>query len=315
MDLYLGLDSNKDDDVDEGEDTVEVLGLRDNETHDEGSTTAKGNKGKLGEVPEAIAYPNPRQQMAKHPTKQKVPVLDVIAKYGASDIIPATTAFLGHRLGVPSHDVLLSPHNYVNVWHKLYLHHQPPTFAPFDPRRRDVVWASPPIRDARNRLRIEPFWDVALYLEKPNRLRSSEDVYEKHGLQRYRAGRVHVFFTLPGHLKYLFSGQLAYVEVFETFDASVSPFSGMHSTRPQYDSRNRRRTLVIPISDIVLACHLTPKFHLLDQGLKLTAHTDLFAISQHFWLNHYYNHNFYRFIQHWRQRRPRMLDRLLRHVR
>ncbi|KAG9079690.1 hypothetical protein FS749_008310 [Ceratobasidium sp. UAMH 11750] len=325
MDAYLSLDCDEDDeddgifdpgDVEEGEDTEEILALHDNEAGGEGSTTANDNEGGLvGRTSEAITYPNPRRHMAKNPTKQKVPISDLIGNYGASDIIPATTAFLGHRLGVPSYDVLLSRHNYVNVWHKLYLFHEPLAFAPFDPPRRDVVRASPPVRDARNRLRIEPVWDMALYLEKPNRLRSSEDVYKKHGLQRYRAGRVRAFFTLPAHLKYSFSGQLAYVEVFEPFDASASAFSGMHSTRPEYDSRNRRRTLVIPVSDIALACHLAPKFHLLDQELKLTPHTDLFAISQHFWLNQYYNHNFYRLIQHWRLRRPRMLDRLLQHVR
>ncbi|KAG8718663.1 hypothetical protein FRC08_004722 [Ceratobasidium sp. 394] len=311
MDTYLGLDCDKDDkddsildpgDVEEGEDTEEILVLHNNEAGGKGSTTANDNKGGLlGRTSEAITYPNPRRHMAKNPTKQKVPISDLIGNYGASNIIPTTIAFLGHRLGVPSYDVLLSRHNYVNIWHKLYLFHEPLAFAPFDPPRCDVVPASPPVRDARNWLRIEPIWDMALYLEKLNRL-------------CYRAGRVHAFFTLPAHLKYLFSGQLAYVEVFEPFDASASTFSGMHSTRPEYDSRNRCHTLVIPVSDIALACHLAPKFHLLDQELKLTPHTDLFAISQHFWLNQYYNHNFYRLIQHWRLRQPQMLDRLLQHV-
>ncbi|KAG9079264.1 hypothetical protein FS749_008660 [Ceratobasidium sp. UAMH 11750] len=326
LDAYLGLDQDEDDeddegeyfdedDIDEGEETVEVLELRDEEECDESQTAVNDNESLLGGTSEPITYPDPNRHMAKNPTKQNVSIREVIDNYGASDIIPAITAFLGHRLSVPAHDVLISPHNYVDVWHKLYLYHKPLDFAPFDPRRRDVVRASPAVRGARNRPRSEPVWDVALYSERPNRLRSSQDVYEKHGIQRYRAGRVHAFFTLPGHLKYLFSGQLAYVEVFTPFDASVSPFTGMHSTCPDYDSRNRRRTLVIPVSDIALACHLAPKFHLLDPELKLATHMDLFAISKHFWLNHYYNNNFFRLIQHWRHRRPRMLDRLLQLVR
>ncbi|KAG8729453.1 hypothetical protein FRC10_003907, partial [Ceratobasidium sp. 414] len=77
----------------------------------------------------------------------------------------------------------------------------------------------------------------------------------------------------------------------------------------------RRHTLVIPVSDIFLACHLVPKFHMLDKELKLTAYTDLFALSNNFWLNHYYNHYFYQLVQHWRRHRPRKMDRLWQHVR
>ncbi|KAG9077987.1 hypothetical protein FS749_010059 [Ceratobasidium sp. UAMH 11750] len=265
--------------------------------------------------PDAIAYPEPCRQMAKHPTKHNVPLRDVIDHYGASNIIADITRFLGHRLGVPSHDVLVSRHNYVDIWHKLYLHHQPPYFAPFDSARRNTLRESAPQRDATGRVRKPSVWDVAMYLEKPNWLRSGRNQDEKHGVERYRAGRVRAFFTLPAHLKYLYSGPLAYVEVFTPFDVSVPLSSGLHSTKPDFDSRNQRRTLVILVTDISLACHLTPKFHLLDKELKLTAATDIFAHSKHFWLNHYFSHHFFQLIEHWRCHRPRPLDRLRRLVR
>lgn len=71
----------------------------------------------------------------------------------------------------------------------------------------------------------------------------------------------------------------------------------------------KRRTLVVLITDIILACHLAPKFSLLDPELQLTAQLDLLNISKNFFLNHYYNHHFYLLMNHWR-RRITFLDRL-----
>ncbi|KAG8721961.1 hypothetical protein FRC09_007074 [Ceratobasidium sp. 395] len=337
---YLGL-VDEDDEVDECEvelefepETVDVVSLSDDADDDgegEGAVAAtannsssqpagdmaRGNGGGMADwtAPEPVTYPKPQRQLAKYPTKHNVPVSDVISQYGTPNIIPAIIAFLNHRIGIPSHDVLISPHNFIDVWHKLYLHHQPLPFAPFDPLRRDVLRAHPPVRGAYNRVTAEAAWDVALYHERPNQLRSRGDQGEKHGIQRYRAGRVRAIFTLPAHLMYMFSGQLAYVEVFAPFEPTISPFYGMLSAKPELDARDRRRHLVIPVSDIALACHIAPKFHLLDKNLRLTARTDLFAISKQFWLNHFCNHYLYRLMQHWRQRQPGLRDRLLRHIR
>ncbi|KAG8795568.1 hypothetical protein FRC12_012665 [Ceratobasidium sp. 428] len=260
--------------------------------------------------PEPVTYPNPRRRVAVNPTKPKVEIKEVIRTYGASDLTSAITNFLTRRLGVSKHDILLSPYNQLQLWHRLYLYHDPLPFAPFDPPRRDVIRASAPVLDERGRVRKEGVWDVALFLERPNQTQSWRSNEEKHGIMRYRAGRVRTFFTLPGHLQHHYLGQLAYVEVFSAFDASVSPFARMHCTQPDFDSRNRRRTLVIPVTEIALACHLAPKFHLLDPELRLTPQTDLFAISKNFWFNHYYNHYLFKLVQHWWRRRPGIFARL-----
>ncbi|KAG8751354.1 hypothetical protein FRC11_009490 [Ceratobasidium sp. 423] len=126
----------------------------------------------------------------------------------------------------------------------------------------------------------------------------------------YRASCVRALFMLPTHLSFFYSGQLTYIQLFTPFDAHTSPYTKLHSTRPDFNSRGLRWTLVIPISDIVFACHLVPKFHMLDPELELHAHTDLLADSRYFWLNHYYNHHFYRLIQHWQRRRPGLQERL-----
>ncbi|CAE6437348.1 unnamed protein product [Rhizoctonia solani] len=258
---------------------------------------------------EPIYYPNPTRYLAAAPTVEKIRIRDVVDDYHTSNIISDITNFLTRRCGVDRPDILISPENYVSVWHKLYLHHPAPSFAPFDPVRRDVVRAKPP----RNR---EPgVWDVALYLERPNRLRATDDVYEKHGIERYRAGRVRTIFNLPAHLRLFYPGPLAYLEVFTPFDSSPSPFTKLHSTKFDLDSRGRRRTLVVPISDIHFASHLAPKYHTLDPDLELHAYTDLLSVGEKFWLNHYYNHHIFQFVQHWRHRRPTLAERLLYNLR
>ncbi|KAF8596343.1 hypothetical protein BDV93DRAFT_563412 [Ceratobasidium sp. AG-I] len=214
-------------------------------------------------------------------TKRNVPITDVEKEYGATDLRSAITSFLTNRLDIPEHDVMLSRHHRLDVWHRLYLHHQPLPFAPFEPPRRDVVRASPPTLGPRGREKTPGVWDTALYLERPNRFDNSGlDDNDKHGIQRYRARRVHGFFKLPGHLRSYHGGQLAYLEVFDAFDSAPSSFSRMHSTKPAFDSRNCRRTIVIPITEIVMACHLAPKFHQTESEVKLNCHTDALAVFE-----------------------------------
>jgi hypothetical protein len=118
--------------------------------------------------PEAVYYPNPSHHMAATPTVKKVTIQEVINQYHASNLIPAITSFLTLCYNVPPHDTRVSPNNYVGLWHKLSLCHPPPSFAPFDPVRRNVICASPPTRGNPAN------WDVALYIERPNRQRESD---------------------------------------------------------------------------------------------------------------------------------------------
>ncbi|GAB1527252.1 hypothetical protein RhiTH_010427 [Rhizoctonia solani] len=242
-------------------------------------TCGQGNDNTNGEDKlEQIVYPRPLQYMAKQATKEKQTFQDLIDKYKASNVISDVRDFLTRRLGVPRHDSFVSQNNYVNVWHKIYLFHSPPSFAPFDPVKRDVVRASAPEVSPSGRVRRAGVWDVALYVEKPNRLRN---------------------------------GELAYLELFESFDVSASPFTKLYSTRPDFDSKGLRQTLVIPVTDIVFATHLVPKFHTIENQLELNCYVDLLDTRGNFWLNHYYNHHFYQYIQYWRRHRPRLQDRLL----
>ncbi|KAG9080385.1 hypothetical protein FRC06_006648, partial [Ceratobasidium sp. 370] len=184
---------------------VEAGGRADN-THDEanglddsaddGADVIQPNEGIVEEVgqdaevvsenaPEAITYPNPHRHMAINPTKPNVFVKDVTTAYGASDLTNAITTFLTNRLGIPRHNIVISPYNRLDVWHRLYLHQQPLPFAPFEPPRHDVVRASAPTYDSHSRVHTPAVWDVALYLERPNRLRnqSSDNRDDRHGIQ------------------------------------------------------------------------------------------------------------------------------------
>ncbi|QRW06960.1 hypothetical protein RhiLY_05959 [Ceratobasidium sp. AG-Ba] len=262
-------------------------------------------------------HPDPIQKMAKHPTMPYSRVQDVISDYGASDLKSAVADFLNRRFEVTGYNTIMSENHGINIWHRLYLHHPPPPFAPLDPPRRDVVRASPTSLDDAGRPRKNGVWDVAMYLERPNRRACARNDLEKRGLYRYWAGRVRTFFTLPPGLSRYHSGQLAYLELFTPFNAGASPTHGLHSTSWDLTSTGARRTLVLPVTDIVFACHLSPKFHLLNKELKLSAQTDLFAISQHFWFNHYYSHYMYQLVRHWRRepQTSQLLKRLLSYTR
>ncbi|KAJ1299321.1 hypothetical protein OPQ81_000004 [Rhizoctonia solani] len=76
--------------------------------------------------PEPVYYPNPVQWMAKMPTVGKLPIQDVVADYLASNMLSNTTDFLAHHCLILDHNILISPGNRVNIWHKLYLYHNLP---------------------------------------------------------------------------------------------------------------------------------------------------------------------------------------------
>ncbi|KAG9094153.1 hypothetical protein FRC06_011108, partial [Ceratobasidium sp. 370] len=271
-------------------------------TGSRGSTSAVGNLGGLDLLPpDTTYYPNPWLRMAKTPTKPNLRLKDVSHDYGATDLIPAITDFLVNRAAIPRHDTLLSDYSRINVWHRLHLHHDRLPFAPLEPLRRDIVRASPTTLDAAGRVRTAGVWDTVLFKERPNRPAHARDAPEKHGIRRYRPGRVRALFSLPAHIRYYYPGQLAYLELFSAIDAGVSSFHSLNSTRVELAPSGRRRTLVVPVSDIVLACHLSPKFHMLDKELELNSQTDLFVISKHFWINHFYSHHMYHVVRHWRK--------------
>ncbi|KAG8788550.1 hypothetical protein FRC12_014430 [Ceratobasidium sp. 428] len=111
------------------------------------------------EAREHVVYPNPTLSMALKPTISRLRGVDIIAKYGATDLVSALHAYLKVHgtQQLPSNFLPTAYHEYP-LWHRLYLRHKA---LPFDPEwpRRDVVRARPADEDQ------DAAFDVALILE------------------------------------------------------------------------------------------------------------------------------------------------------
>ncbi|KAG8682098.1 hypothetical protein FRC08_015195 [Ceratobasidium sp. 394] len=254
------------------------------EGEDEDQQHYPGRMRTAAEARQHVVYPNPTLLIARKPTAGRVRGLDIIAKYGAVDFVPALHAYLNvHGTQRLPSDFLPTAYHEYPVWHRLYLRHDA---LPFDPEwpRRDVVRARPESQDR------DGAFDVALYLYDK----------EQFGIHRYRAGRVHAIFSLPPSFHYLYPHPLVYVELFRPFSLSISPHHRMHSSSQLRDSDGKRRVAVLSIFDLAAACHLAPQLKRLDPELHLRSLPDLLTHSQYFWLNHYYNRFIYRLVEHWR---------------
>ncbi|KAG9087124.1 hypothetical protein FRC06_002725, partial [Ceratobasidium sp. 370] len=238
-----------------------------------------------------VEHPWPEFAIAIRPTWQ-VTLPQLIANYGATSLEWALKSFLRPY----THNRwLILPSDEFNVWHKLTLYHHPLSFAPDEPRQRDVICVWPPVCDAHGRtLRsLEPVFDTALFLHNPRQF----------GLHRYRAGRVCAIFQLPHRLQHLYPGELVYLELFTAFDHIPSPDHLLHSTSHAGSARARQYTIV-PIEHIALACHLAPNFWHVSPETRLDAHVDLLNDTHRFFFNHYYNLYTFELIQYWRHHQP-----------
>ncbi|KAG8706171.1 hypothetical protein FRC09_002544 [Ceratobasidium sp. 395] len=258
----------------------------DSEDEDEDQVHFQGRMRTSAEAKRHVVYPNPTLSIALKPTAGRVRGLELVAKYGATQLIPALHSYLRKHSSRQNLPVAFLPtaHHIYPVWHRLYLRHQA---LPFDPEwpKRDVIRARP--KDADH----EATFDVVLFLD---RQRAKE-----FGLGRYRAGRVRAIFSLPSTYEFLSSVPLVYLELFTHFSTTVSPFNGMHSTSHSRQFDGSRRCAVMSAFDLAAGCHLAPQFKRLDEDLDLTTLPDLLTVGRYFWFNHYYNRFIYRLIDHW----------------
>ncbi|KAF8595747.1 hypothetical protein BDV93DRAFT_456186, partial [Ceratobasidium sp. AG-I] len=252
---------------------------------DEGDEEEGGIRSGARPDADSVEYPHPQFAIALRPTRQAT-LHDLEVVYGATSLVPALEKFLQPYARSRGRYFFL-PNDKFDIWHKLTLYQLPLSFAPDEPPQRDVIRIRPPVFD-HGRLKREGVFDTALYLHDP----------QEFGLHRYRACRVRAIFRLPERLRYLYSGELVYIELFKPFCGDSATVEGLHTTSHARDS-GERRCAVVPIADIVLACHLAPRFRRLDSDVVLDWRADLLNDCRRFFLNHYYNHYTFQLIQYW----------------
>lgn len=95
--------------------------------------------------------------------------------------------------------------------------------------------------------------------------------------------------------------KFVFLELFKEFRSSPSPFHRMPTTAPQFRHNGKRHTIVVPITDVAMACHLAPQFKSLSAELRLHASLDILNLCPRFFLNPYYNYYTFMLLDHWRR--------------
>ncbi|GAB1522941.1 hypothetical protein RhiTH_006069 [Rhizoctonia solani] len=206
--------------------------------------------GKSTEESNYTYYPNPRLKVARTPTKT-LRGSKIIEEYQATNLTKALKRALSS-----------------SVWHQFCLYHCPLSFAPHEDKKRDVVWVQPAKQDNEGNIIQPGVEDTVLFLYAPG----------EFGIDCYCAARVRVIFTLPAHLCCFYPHHLAYVKLFTGFNAVPDLLHGLH-TLLRATQDGGRLTAVIPITDIVLACHLAPQYKHVPSGIKLDCFANLLSVA------------------------------------
>jgi hypothetical protein len=109
-----------------------------------------------------------------------------------------------------------------------------------------------------------------------------------------RVAQIRVIFTLPSHYSGAFAHPLAYIEWFRPFsttDEAVGMYKVARSTR-----RRARHSAVVGVNEILLACHLAPKYGAAPVDRSWT-HLNVLEKSNEFYLNHYNNFHIFEMMQ------------------
>lgn len=117
----------------------------------------------------------------------------------------------------------------------------------------------------------------------------------------YKAGRARAIFELPSHLSYIYPGKLVYIEHFRPFSSSCPNPHRLYSTSLAMVNCMRMIS-IIPLSSIRMACHLVPRYHLMDVEQQISSSDDLLTTSKHCYFNKYASHFIFALTEHWRQR-------------
>jgi hypothetical protein len=278
----------------------------------------EGDRRRRGYSASEVEYPQPELALPLQPTRW-VMCQGLIDKYSTTNLLQALTTFLGPR--AHSKRLFFVPSDEFDIWHKLTLYHLPHSFAPNKPLHHDVIHVRLPLHDNLGRLRREGVFDTTLFVDNPDGFRlhcvsllflfylthpyslrlpvHSLSCANVLSLAGYRASRVRAIFRLRPQLQRIYSNKLVYIELFMLFNNALSSVHQLHTTsHNQFEGQCQ--AVVIPLADIAMACHLTPRFRHLDPDTRLDCRVDLLANAHRFFFNHYYNHFMFLLMQYWR---------------
>ncbi|KAG8737616.1 hypothetical protein FRC10_008018 [Ceratobasidium sp. 414] len=227
--------------------------------------------------------------IAKRPALGRRNGAYLINEHKATDIVLATTDFL-RSIAPAGTSIPLSRHLVFKVWRRCKLHHNQLPFCPVIDRQTDQVRAFPLSKDEEGRIIRLGSFDVVLFSPTNN--------LGGQGLRQLQAGRVRAIFELPNHLQSLFSQKLVYIEHFRPFSNRAARSTLLYTTSHAVHG-NRRSASVIPLLQLRMTCHLTPRYHLLDPNLPISSSTDLLSEHDSFYVNKYASDWLFAVIGYW----------------
>ncbi|KAG9082493.1 pre-mRNA-splicing factor 8 [Ceratobasidium sp. 370] len=183
-------------------------------------------------------HPVPELILAKTPTTTGVTLDYLRVQHGATQFVPALRSFL-RKEGPARRNVDVPPELELNIWSRARLFRFPPPFKPSEGPHIDVIRAQPEKIDRFERVSRPARFDTVLILMDKT----------QHGVHRYRPGRVRVIFELPGRMRHMYAGRLAYVEMFNVMSAEPRRPTGLFTTTRSI-AGGFRVCAVVPLSSI-----------------------------------------------------------------
>ncbi|CAE6481254.1 unnamed protein product [Rhizoctonia solani] len=232
-----------------------------------------------------VCQPTPRIVIAKRPTIVSRKLEDVAREQAATGFWDALQDYIDTV--EPDLTYQLQPTLKIGTWSFFKLAHSPLPFAPLVGSLLDFVRATPARAKKNGELTREQKYDTVLI----------EEYEGKQGIYRYRAARVRVIFQLNSFCRRDIPEPLAYVELFDRFSQQLRP-SELVSTRPSFNGRHRK-TAVIPLTRIRMACQLVPKYADEPDRRPISSSDDLLETFPQFLFNPYSTYFSWSLWDHW----------------
>ncbi|QRV85180.1 hypothetical protein RhiJN_13198 [Ceratobasidium sp. AG-Ba] len=292
-------DEDEDEDADELRDAgvrVQLTKLLDeflgkNDQHKGHEWKQEAPEGDADQGPQRF-HPAPLIVTASTPT-DTVSIRKLQNTRNADQLYESLLSFLRREtgLGFPELRTRIDLTTKVDSWSRARLFHAPPPFKPSEGSHIEVIRAQPMKADRYDRVSRPARFDTVL-------VRAKEKLI--NGIHSYRPARVRAMFELPTNLFRLYSGKLAYVEMFNPVSQNPVAPTGLFTTSRTMSS-GKRSCAVIPLDDIAMTCHLVPHYRLFRPEAPLTQYADVLELCSTFYFNIFATYFVFELLRHWDQ--------------